>query len=103
MLAVSLHVQAIREHCSMRLLLQKNYLACPHKVIHLPTPVGFGITKQLGFLCLTSTPLKPRVWLFFLTKRQYCPLVEDDKRVRVVRGSCAGWSQERLLSSNVTT
>ena len=58
------------------------WLAYPHKMIYLPTPVGFGTTttKQLGFLCLTSTPLKPRVQLFFLIKGQYYPSVEDDKR-----------------------
>jgi len=82
MLAIPLCVQATREHCSMRLLLQKGYLACPYKVVHLPVPVGFGTTKRLGFLYLTSAPLKPRVQLFFLTKGQCCSSVEDDKRVR---------------------
>jgi len=83
MLAIPLYVQATRKHYSMRLLLQKGYLTCPHKVIHLPAPVGFGTTKQLSFLYLTNVPLKPRVWLFFLTKGQCCPLVEDEKIVRV--------------------
>jgi len=81
----------------MRLLLQKNYLSRPHKVIHLSAPVDFGTTKQLGFLCLTSTLFEPKVWLFFLTKGQCCPLVEDDKRIRVVRGSCVGQSQKKAI------
>jgi len=67
----------------MRLLLQKGYLAHPHKVICLSVPVGFGTTKRLGFLYLTSALLKPRVRLFFLTKGQCCPSVKDEKRVRV--------------------
>jgi len=46
--------------------------------------VGFGITKQLDFLYLTSAPLKPRVWLFFLTLG-ILPLVEDDERVKEER------------------
>jgi len=86
MLAVPLCVQATRKHCSTRLLLQKGYLARSHKVIHLPAPVSFSTTKQLGFLYLTSTSLKPKVWLFFLTKGQCYPLVEDEKRVRVREG-----------------
>jgi len=85
MLVIPLCVQATREHCSMRLLLWKKYLSHLHKIIHLPVPVGFGTTKWLGFLCLTSTPLKPRVWLFFLTKGQCCPSIKGDKRVRFVK------------------
>ena len=88
MLAIPLHVQATREYCSTRLLCESNYLARLHKVIHLPAPVGFGTTKRLGFLCLTSAPLKPRVWLFFLTKGRCCPSVEDGKRVKVERAQC---------------
>ena len=45
----------------------------------------FGTNKWLGFLYLISTPLKLRVWLFFLTKGQCYLLVEDGKRVRVNR------------------
>jgi len=56
--------------------------------------VGFGTTKQLGFFCLTSAPLKPRVWLFFLTKEQCCLLVEDNKEMRKEGGLCAEWFQE---------
>ena len=51
-------------------------------MICLPAPVGFGTTKRLDFLCLTSASLKPRIWLFFLTKEQCYPSVEDDKEIR---------------------
>jgi len=65
-------------------------------------PVGFDINKQPGFLYLIGTPLKPRIWLFFLTKKQGCPLVEDDKRVSE-RESYVEQSQKGELSSNVIT
>ena len=103
MLAIPLCVQATREHCSTRLLLQKDYLAHPHKVICLPAPVGFDTTKWLGFLCLTSTFLKPRVQLFFLTKGWCCPLVEDEKRVRVREGPVLDGLKKSVSSSNVIT
>ena len=63
-------------------------------MIRLPAPVGFGITKQLGFLYLTSTLLKLRVWLFFLTKERCCFSVKNDKGMRKERGLCAEQSQE---------
>ena len=73
-------------------------------MIRLPTPVGFGTTKWLGFLYLTSAFLKSRVWLFFLTKGWCCPLVEDDKRVRKKRkGSVLSSLKKMELSSNVMT
>ena len=63
-------------------------------MIRLPAPVGFGTTKWLGFLCLTSAFLKPRIWLFFLTKEQCYLSVEDDKKIRKKRGLYAEQSQE---------
>ena len=39
---------------------------CPHKVICLSAPVGFGTTKWLGFPLLVGIPFKPRVWLCLL-------------------------------------
>ena len=56
-------------------LLHENYLSRPHKVIYLTIPVGFGTTKQLGSPLLVGMPLKPRVWLFFLTKELCCFLL----------------------------
>ena len=39
----------------------KNYLSCPHKVICSNALVDLSTPKWLGFLCLASTPLKPKV------------------------------------------
>ena len=47
--------------------------------------MGFGIPKQLSFLCLASALLKPRVWLFFLTLG-VLPTVKDNKRVKFREG-----------------
>jgi len=49
--------------------------------------VGFGTDKQLGFTLLVGILLEPRVWLLFLTKRQFCPSVKDDERVSVEKAS----------------
>ena len=73
--------------------MRKILLTHPHKVIHLPAPVGFGTTKRLGFSCLTSIPLMPRIWQFFLTKEWCCSSVEDGKRVSYER--VLGWTVSR--------
>ena len=49
--------------------------------------MGFGTNKRLEFALLVGVPLEPRVQLLFLTKRQCCPLVEDDERVSVGKAS----------------
>ena len=63
--------------------------------------MDFGTTKWLGFPLLAGTPLKPKVQLFFLTLGILF-LIKNDKRVNK-RGLCDGQSQERKLSSNITT
>ena len=57
--------------------------------------MGFGITKWPGFLYLTSIPLKPRVWLFFLTLGILL-LVKNNSRVKekIYRGLYDKQSQE---------
>ena len=42
-------------------------------------------TKWSSFSYLTSILLKLRVWQFFLTRKQCCLLVKDNKRVKRVK------------------
>ena len=80
--ATTLCEQVTRGSCITSLLHEYSYLPCPHRVIHLNTPVNNDVPKRLEFALLVSIPLNAQGLANVFLTLSALLTVENDKRMR---------------------